>query len=454
MSHFFYFRILFFCALVIGSLSFYSCDKDTSISLGRVDENIGVNTVDTLSIYSSTYQLNYLPSAETGVVLVGKSTQTGIGSVKSTAYTSMIIESANEVIPNNAVFDSINLVLKTNGTRYYYGDTSKTQTFSVHRLTEEIKTKNILTSVDKFNVPVYVTGPTIFNNQKFKFDNTPLGSSSFLPYINKIDSISFKLDNSFGQDLFDKLITNDFQVSNNEQFMKYLKGIAIVPDDNNNVILGLNDTIYMQINYSYVSSDGFKQQGRKNITTGQQTLQYNNIEYDRSGSAFAGIDDSNRELASISTGGELVLQSGTGLVAKLDFPSLKYFINEQNIGINKVELIVETEGKNYGSYSLPNALMLLVADNNGVPISYVTSPYSNTMLTSSLIPGNETGLKARYAFDLMGYIKNLNSPSYRGASLLLATSSPAIFNSVNTAFIAKENGKPKIKLNIVYTKFK
>lgn len=454
MSHFFYFRILFFSTLVIGSLSFYSCDKDTSISLGRVDENIGVITVDTMSIYSSTYQLNYMPSASTGIALVGKSTQNGIGSVSSSSYSNVIIESINELIPSNAVFDSITMVLTPTDNRYYYGDTTKAQTIAVHRVTEEITTENILTSIDNFNAPVYVTGPTVFNDKKFTYDTTPLGTATFRPYINSMDSVSVKLDQNFGQDLFDKITSNDYQVSNNAQFMQYLKGIAVVPDANNSVMLGLNDTIYVHINYSYIGSDGFKQLGRKSLITGPQVIQFNSISYDRSGTAYAGIDNTNRELNSSATGGELVLQSGTGLVAKLDIPSLKEFINEENIGINKVELIVETEGRNYGYYPIPNALMLLIANSNGVPISYVMSPFSNSMQTASLIPGNETGLKSTYVFDLMGYIKNINNSSFNGSSLLLASSTPALFNSINTAFIATENGKPKIKLNIVYTKFK
>lgn len=454
MSHFFNLRIHFFCTLVLGSLFFYSCDKDTSISLGRVDENIGVITVDTFSVHSSTYQLHYMPSTSTGVALIGKAAQNGIGSVISSTYTSLIIESINDIIPSDAVFDSINVVIKPNSNRYFYGDTTKTQSISVHRVTENITTQNILNAIDNFNVPIYVTGSTIFNNQKFNYDATPLGSASFNPYINSIDSVSIKLDNSLGQDLFNKMLSNDHQVSSNEQFMQYLKGIVIVPDNNNTVMLGMNDTLYMHLNYSYMGSDGFKKQGKKSMVTGPQTLQFNSIDYDRSGTPFATLDYNNRELNSTTTGGDLVLQSGTGLVAKLNIPSLNDFINEENIGINKVELIVETNGKNYGYYPIPNALMLLVANSNGVPNSFVMNPFSNSMQTATLIPGNETGVNPTYVFDLMGYIKNLDSPNYRGSSLLLAASTPALFNSINTAFIATENGKPKIKLNIVYTKFK
>ena len=127
---------------------------------------------------------------------------------------------------------------------------------------------------------------------------------------------------------------------------------------------------------------------------------------------------------------------------------------EENLAVNKVELIVETAGNNYGFYPTPNQLMLLIANSNGVPISYVRVPFSNSIQQATFIPGNDSGINGRYVFNLIDYIKNVNRPEYRGTSLLLSTASPALFGTANGTMIATENGKPKIKLNIVYTKFK
>ncbi|MCI0921447.1 DUF4270 family protein [Sphingobacterium rhinopitheci] len=454
MSQLLHFRILFICSLLIGTTTFYSCNKDTSISLGKINENFGVVTVDSMSVFTSTYQLLNMPSAATGVVLVGKSTQADIGTITSKSYMNLIFEALGNDIPENATFDSVNVVLKPSANRYYYGDTTKVQSIAIHRVTEEIKTEDLTTSVDNFNTPVYVTGPTIFNTKNFTYDSSPLGDITFSPNVKSLDSIAIKLDHAFGKDLYDKIITNDWNVSSNELLLQYLKGIVIVPDANNSALLGLSDTVNLNINYSYIGSDGFVKTGKKSLVSLQKAYQFNNIEYDRTGTPFASINNSNRELKSTATNGEVLIQSGSGLVAKVNIPSLNDFLIEPDIAINKIELIVETTGINYGFYPSPNALMILVANGNGIPFSYVTTPFSNTIQSATFTPGNGSGVNGKYIFNLIEYVKLVNTPSYKDASLLLATTSPALFNTANAAFIATENGKPKIKLNIVYTKFR
>lgn len=454
MSQLLHFRLFFICTLLIGSTTFYSCDKDTNISLGQVEENVGVLTMDSMTVNASTHQLIDLPSAGTGVMLVGKSTQPNIGSITSSSYTKLLLESIANDIPSGATFDSVNLVVRPTQNRYYYGDTTRVQGISVHRVTEEIKTKDITTSIDNFNTPVYVTGATIFNNQTFNYETNPLGSLNFRPNVRSIDSLSVKLDNSFGKDLFDKIVANDYNVNTNESLLNYLKGIVIVPNSNNSVLLGLSDTLYVNLNYSYIGSDGFKKIGKKSLVTASKAFQYNNISYDRSGTPFATINSSNRTLNNASTNGQLVVQSGTGLVAQLDIPSLNEFMYEKDIAINKIELVVETTGSNQGFYPNPNSLILLVQNSNGVPVSYIRSPFSTQVQTVPFIAGNETGVNASYTFNLIDYVQGINTTAYKGTSLLLTSSSPSLFNTANTAFIATENGKPKIKLNIVYTKFR
>ncbi|MFD2554321.1 DUF4270 family protein [Sphingobacterium tabacisoli] len=448
------FRYLFFLSLFAATVSFYSCDKDMSVSLENSNDNLGVVVLDSMTINTSTYQLLNLPSSATGSLLVGKSTQPENGSVTSSSYFRVQLQTLTNDIPANAVFDSVNLVVRPSINKYYYGDTTKTQTISVHRVTEEIVLKDITNSIDQYNTPIYVTGPTIFNDQKFNYDATPLGDQSFLPKIRSIDSISIKLDQAFGQEIYDMVKANDYNVTTNQSFQQYLKGLVLVPGNQNTAILGLNDTLHVNINYSYMGADGFMKKGAKVITSSSKAYQYNNIEYDRTGTPYASINSVNRELKSSATNGEVLLHAGTGLVAKINIPSLNDFMHEENLAINKVELIVETAGHNFGSYPVPNALMLLIANSNGVPISYVRAPFSTAIQQATFIPGNDVGINGRYVFNLIDYTKNVNQSEYRGTSLLLSTASPSLFGTVNNTIIATENGKPKIKLNIVYTKFK
>lgn len=449
------FRYLFFLSLFATTVSFYSCDKDMSVSLDNSKDNLGVVVLDSMTINTSTYQLLDLPSAGTGSLLVGKSIQPKSGSVTSSSYFRVQLQTLTNDIPSNAVFDSVNLVVRPSLNTYYYGDTTKMQRIAVHRVTEEIVPKDITNSIDQYNTPIYVTGSTIFNDQKFNYDATPLGDQSFLPRIRSIDSISIKLDQNFGQEIYDMVKANDYNVTTNESFQQYLKGLVLVPGSQNTTLLGLNDTLQVNINYSYMGADGFMKKGAKVITSSvNKAYQYNNIEYDRTGTLYASINSVDRELKSSATNGEVLLHAGTGLVAKINIPSLNDFMHEENLAINKVELVVETTGRNFGTYPVPNALMLLIANSNGVPISYVRAPFSTSIQQATFIPGDDMGKNGRYVFNLIDYTKNINQSEYRGTSLLLSAASPALFGTVNNTIIATENGKPKIKLNIVYTKFK
>ncbi|NGF55855.1 DUF4270 domain-containing protein [Parapedobacter sp. SGR-10] len=424
------------------------------MSLGGLNEDIGVMK-NSLPVQVSTVQLEYLPSANTGTLLVGKATRAEIGSTTASSYFRVELMDFASNLPEDATFESVNLLLTPNASRYYYGDTTQSQTFYVHRVVEDIETLNIAPIVGTNNVPVYVTGATIFSDQQFDYEAMALGSLTFDPWVQSIDTLSVQLDDAFGQEIFDKISTGHWDVSSNTNFQQYLKGLTIVPDDDNTVVLGLNDTIYLDINYSYMGIDGVRKVGKKVITTGSKAYQYNHVSYDRSGTDFSPLTHVDRELPSTATNGDVFIQAGTGVVAKLEFPSLKEFLNEPDIAVNKIELEVETTGDNYGGYRDPNAMMLLIANKyTGVPISFVRAPRATSIQTAPLVAGDTFGKNNRYTFNMIDYIKTFDDAVYAETCLYLAVSSPDIFGTVHTAMLAKEDNEPKIKLNIVYTKFR
>ncbi|MCA5005684.1 DUF4270 family protein [Sphingobacterium bovistauri] len=454
MSQILRFKYIHIFSIIYVLSLFTSCNKDTSISLDHIDEDIAVTFIDSFSVNTSTYQLNYLPSLGTKAVLVGKVQTPDLGTIKSSSYLKVLLDSYTDNIPQDAIFDSVNVVLRPNAARYYFGDTTQTQTLKIHKVTQEIVTTNLLTAIDSYNAPVYVTGPTVFSNQKFNYDTSALGTVTFKPNVNSIDSINIKLNDNFGRDIFDKINSNDFNVSNANAFLTYLKGIAIVPDDNNTVVLGLKDTVQININYSYVGPNGFRVTGKKVMSSALSNFSYNNIEYNRAGTSFAALNQNNRELSFSQTDNKAYIQSGTGIATKIKIPALSEFMSATNISINKAELIIETESLNYGNNAAPSGLMLMVTNKNGLPINYIPTPMSTTIQQASYMSGTDIVGNGKYVFNLIDYIKNINTNRYIDTDLLISTIAPSIFSTVNTAKIANENGKPKIKLNIVYTKFK
>lgn len=443
---------------------FTACNKDISLSLDNTrDESMGIVPVDSFRVNTATYQLDDIPTSATGVVLVGKTSNSITGSLKSTSYMRLGINDITTAsIPTDAVYDSINFVLKPN--KYYYGDTTQTQKIAIHRVTQPILLTEVNSGADANEKPVFVSGAAIYNNQNFTYDQTALGSLSFKPHVKTLDSVAVKLDNNLGLSLFNYIKSGDSRVTSNENFVEFFKGIAIVPDNNNSAIIGYKDTVFMELHYNSVNAEGFKTKGVAKFNLADKTYQFNKIETDRTGTPFANLSIATPELKSASTNGEVYLEGSTGTVVKLNFPTLLNLVNDPTVAINKAELVIETESKyNNSFFKSPSSLILMVANQSGNPIRMVNSPFSTTTQQVNYVAGNDYGSNAKYTFNLIEYLNNIRKDSYYNTSLFVSLPIPSstnaakgidLFSTIDRLIIAKDiNNNPKIKLNILYTKF-
>jgi len=440
-------------ALVVAG----SCDKDMSVMLDSgATSDVGIALIDSFTVNTSTVQLDNLPMQATGSLLFGKAVLAGTGSVTATPFFRVGFSNFANDIPENAVFDSLNLVLAPKKPAYAFGDTTVVQQIAVHRVTEEIALTNLTGGVERERIPAYVGGPSIFSKQAFTYESTDLGSAIFLPRVASGDSVNVRLDSALGQTLFGLIRSRDVNVSSNANFHEYFRGLALVPGAANTAVVQFNDTIRLAINYSYTGSDGFPKTGAKALNITQREFQHNHIAYDRSGTDFAALDLSNREIATSATAGLTYVQAGTGTVSKLVFPSLQEFVRDETIAINKAELVIETTSAAAGTGNpVLGRLMLYVADQSGVPVSFLPTAFGTGVQQANYRPGREIGENATYVFNMIAYLRDLKTTNrYDGTSLYLSPVLTDLFTSLNTSMIAIEDGKPKIKLNILHTKFK
>lgn len=466
MSHFLKRGITLFAGLFTLILVM-SCDKDMSVMLDNsATSNVGITVVDTFTVNTSTVQLWEIPSAGTGRILVGKATVPPTGAVKSTSYFRIGFSTMINDIPEEAVFDSLNLVLTPSS--YSFGDTTEVQTIHAHQLTEALATRTPAPRFPNEELPWHVTRyiPTasIFSEQTFDYDPTPIGTLSFRPHLQSLDSVSIRLDDHIGQDFFNRIKTGDMNLSSYENFREYFKGLVLVPDETNTVIMGFSDVLEVQINYTYPGIDGHERTESKTLSIVERGFQHNNIAYDRTGTAFEELS-TRKELSTTTTGGLTYVQAGTGTVAKISFPSLKEFLHTENMAINKAELVIETSSRANTMYPIPSNLFLFTNDHHGVPRSILLNSYRDQSAAQQAIfvPGSEMGQNGTYTFDLMQHLQQLkSSEAYDNSSFYLTinplgtdeNSPPSLFRTFNTALIALENAKPKIKLRILYTKFR
>lgn len=435
-----------------------ACDKDMSVMLDNsATSNVGVALVDSFTVHTSTVQLTDLPAAGTGQLLVGQAITPQTGTIASNSYFRIGFTALSNDIPEAARFDSLNLILRPNRPSYSFGDTTNVQTIYVHQLTEALATKTPKPRFPNQALPMYITGATLFSDQVFDYSNNPIGTTSFRPHLRSLDSLSIRLSDPIGQDFFHRIKSGDLVMSSNERFKDYFKGLLLKPDEQNTAIVAFHDTIEVRLNYSYTGPDGHAKTSYKMFTIVDPGYQYNHITADRTGSVFEALTDNNRDLSTAETGGLTYVQAGSGTVAKIAFPSLKEFLQSENIAINKAELVIETSSRTNTYYPVPNSLMLFIADQNGIPTSFLEVPYGRQgqLQQAAYKPGREMGQYGTYTFDLLLYLQQLRSSDvYDETSFYLSAPSPDLFGSLNTAVIALENAKPKIKLNILYTKFR
>ncbi|MGK9116614.1 DUF4270 domain-containing protein [Olivibacter jilunii] len=439
-----------------------SCTKDGTISLSNTNDNIGAEIVDSITVRTATYQLDPLPSNGQGVLLVGHMNDEVMGNLTVSSYF-RIGNSAisNVTLPDDAAFDSLSLALPYQG--YYYGDTTLTQSFNLHRVTEEIELIDESNAWEEDEKPVFASGSTLFTNSAFSYDAIPLGSVSFkhrpkTKTYSKSDTVFVKANQSFGEDLWAKIKSGSSQVSNSEEFLEYIKGFVLVPTSKTSMVTAFaTDSILMKVYYSYTrNTDGKKVQDSLNMKVDDGSYQFNSIKVDRSQSLISALKaDTEAELPGTETKQQVMLQGLTGLVTKIQFPYLYEFVNRNDVIINKAELTIETPPNSHIPYTPPPSLNMMLADEHGVPKSLLTSSYETTTQVAYLANDLSGGVgNSKYTFNLTEYVSN-----YRGAmedkksSLYLTIPVSDLLTKVDRLLIGKGDGNSPIKLRILYTKY-
>ena len=212
---------------IIGVLSLIfmaSCvTDDTVYEVGNdfIESDIKVRVIDTFSINAGTFKLDSIITSSTNRILLGYVKDEKLGTLSAKSYLQLI--SSTFSIDADAVYDSIGMIL--NYDNYYFGDTTKIQTYKLHRITQTVAPDE---------------GVSFYNTASLKYDTDILGELSFTPKPNKpTDSLFIKMDDVLGEEIFDKIIDND--INNSDDFLQYFKGLAIISDETQDSnIIGFN----------------------------------------------------------------------------------------------------------------------------------------------------------------------------------------------------------------------
>lgn len=367
-------NLLFILSVLV---SFSACTSDeNALSLGTeaINDNHNAQYTEDFDINTETLLAEYVLTNNTGTALCGSYNDDYIGKITTNTVFkfSPNIQNTDSWYTTNfkktGTLDSIVVFLYTNG--YIYGDSTKTVTLALHALTENY-------DLDTADLTNYTTTP---------YNSTPLCTKSFIPEDIKGDTLSIKIPAAIAQEWFDSIqVESDNYVINaksssvksdtDEKFIEnVIPGLTIRNVGDNNAIIGFkmptsNTTDFTSTSTlrMYFTTQYPLTEHSVDFKIYEPDHQYNQISADFSQGVLAGIEAGGDGIPSSETNGMTFVQSGIGLMTKIEIPTLnKLFIFGNNVTILDLDLNFSAVPYSFSNFlPLPTQLYLDRLKKNG-----------------------------------------------------------------------------------------
>lgn len=389
-----YLRLSGLLIFILG-LFFNSCKEspnDLSIGEKYIESQTNMTLVDTFSVNLSTVILDTVLTSGTGDILIGSYKDNTFGKVMCSSYFPLGTSDSTDLYDTGDIYDSLNLVIHYNG--YYYGDTTKTQKFSVHQLTESIKLG---------------TDETITSNTTFNYSSSSIGSLVYTPQPhNEIDTLAIRISDNLGTTLFNMIKSDSEVLESDEAFVNYFHGLVFVPDNSySGAVIGFDiHNLELRL-YTTRKEDSGTETITYRFGISDSTKQFNNIKKDFSSTQLSSLTEQRYKLSSASANGLTYLQGGSGLTIRVDFPSLQELLLRDRGTIVKAQLVICPLENSYSEFELPEQLYMYQASElNRVDLS--GSYYALSTLTIDKLYDEGTN----YTFDITDLLNAELSDSY------------------------------------------
>ncbi len=439
-----------FILILLFVLTLFSCGTDTDTGEFTVGSDYlalsnKVIMIDTVTVDMSTINFDSLVTSNKSRILIGNYDDPIFGKVKSDSYFQLsgsyyaLNSSGSDTESVNYVFDSISMILKYD--KYYYGDTTKVQTFNVHRLLQKVKA-----NTDDSN---------FYNNSALNYSSESLGKISFIPRPTQKDSLNIKMDKEFGEALFQRIKKRE--ITDFDSFTEYLKGLVLVPEtSNSSSVIGFsagNSKIRMY--YSKYKADEDEVSYYLDFSIVDKTKQFNSISLNKTGTLLQNLPISSSNLSSNLTNNQGFIQSGTGVACRVEFPNIKQFKNiSTNGAIVNAELFLKPVNNSYSEkYPLADSLSVYVGDNLNRISGTLVNSAGTTVYGLLNKKSDEFNENLGYTIPIGAFLqKEMLKASDSRSSLILTL--PAISKSVNRIVLGNQkHANNKIQLKIYYISY-
>ncbi|MBI1938584.1 MAG: DUF4270 family protein [Ignavibacteriales bacterium] len=409
-------------------LFFTACkENSTEFTLGEkyIESQTNLTLIDTFSVSLSTVIQDTLVTSGTGSMLIGNYSDAVFGKVTCSSYSQIGIPDNSGSIDNDDVYDSLSLVISYN--KYFYGDTTGSQKISVHQLTEKIKLddNDVITSGTEFNC-----------------DAEPIGSIIYTPQPNNtIDTLTIRISDRIGLDLFDKLKSKSEFIADDESFINYFHGLVLKADDSyEGSIIGFSAADLKLVLYTSRYEETDVEEINYEFPLNNSVKQFNNIKHDFSSTQLNSLVEQRSEQSSDKTEGHSFLQGGVGLFVKVKFPTLPEIFLKERGTIMKAQLLLAPLKGSYDSFDLPTDLILYKSDK----LNQRTYAHSTSTLNVDELYHEETN----YTFDITSYLTNEFADNYidPGQGLLIMLPNDEHHKTLERLILDSKNQNTKLKI--------
>jgi len=265
-----------------------------------------------------------------------------------------------------------------------------------------------------------------------------------------------RLDDSFGQELFDLFMAKDEKILTIDNFLNYFKGLVVTFNESDNAILGFKvaeSLPAMNLYYHYSDVVAVSQHMSFPINS-SGILQFNHFNIDNPVVEWPA--NQKEKLYAQLTENKTYVQGGTGIATRFEIPHLRSLLElHENMQVLRAELVLEPARNTYKLFKLPEKISLYNTDRLNRIGSPIRDDISGDILNGNLVIDNLYQEETSYTFDVTSFISQEISAARDNVPALLLTITPEDLNKYPSRLIlgSQLHEDNTVKLKIYYMSY-